>query len=136
VTDECVAGATWGRGQRGWKSSALTSVCCSPVVWLPLQLLGDTELVTDESVAGAARGGSAGAGGGAGGRGSDTAGRRRQEVPASTGGTGTGLATYKELCTLATDMGQPDLIYRFMELANYHVSHPMDGTCHCTVQWH
>jgi len=28
------------------------------------------------------------------------------------------------------------LIYRFMELANYHVSHPMDGTCHCTVQWH
>lgn len=29
------------------------------------------------------------------------------------------LATYRELCALATDMGQPDLLYRFMDLANH-----------------
>ena len=33
-------------------------------------------------------------------------------------GTSSSLSTYKELCSLATEMGQPDLIYRFMELAN------------------
>jgi proteasome component ECM29 len=32
------------------------------------------------------------------------------------------LSTYKELCSLATDMGQPDLIYKFMDLANYQAS--------------
>eukprot|EP00850_Spirogloea_muscicola_P022547 SM000300S11722 [mRNA] locus=s300:8500:17154:- [translate_table: standard] len=32
------------------------------------------------------------------------------------------LTTYKELCTLATEMGQPDLIYRFMDLENYQSS--------------
>ncbi|GLJ38855.1 hypothetical protein SUGI_0791890 [Cryptomeria japonica] len=32
------------------------------------------------------------------------------------------LSTYKELCSLATEMGQPDLIYRFMDLANYQAS--------------
>lgn len=31
---------------------------------------------------------------------------------------GGSISTYKELCSLATDMGQPDLIYRFMDLAN------------------
>lgn len=29
------------------------------------------------------------------------------------------LSTYKELCSLATDMGQPDLLYKFMDLANH-----------------
>ncbi|KAG8089149.1 hypothetical protein GUJ93_ZPchr0011g27896 [Zizania palustris] len=29
------------------------------------------------------------------------------------------LSTYKELCSLANEMGQPDLIYKFMDLANY-----------------
>ncbi|KAL2238546.1 UNVERIFIED_CONTAM: Proteasome adapter and scaffold protein ECM29, partial [Sesamum indicum] len=29
------------------------------------------------------------------------------------------LGTYKELCNLANEMGQPDLIYKFMDLANY-----------------
>lgn len=35
---------------------------------------------------------------------------------------GGNINTYKELCTLATDMGQPDLIYKFMDLANYQAS--------------
>ena len=30
---------------------------------------------------------------------------------------GGNLSTYKELCSLATDMGQPDLVYKFMHLA-------------------
>ncbi|KAK8595997.1 hypothetical protein V6N13_000661 [Hibiscus sabdariffa] len=32
------------------------------------------------------------------------------------------LSTYKELCNLANEMGQPDLIYKFMDLANYRAS--------------
>lgn len=32
------------------------------------------------------------------------------------------LNTYKELCSLANEMGQPDLIYKFMDLANYQAS--------------
>ncbi|KAL0389274.1 UNVERIFIED_CONTAM: Proteasome adapter and scaffold protein ECM29 [Sesamum calycinum] len=32
------------------------------------------------------------------------------------------LGTYKELCNLANEMGQPDLIYKFMDLANYQAS--------------
>lgn len=32
---------------------------------------------------------------------------------------GTGLTTYRELCALATELGQPDLLYRFMDLANH-----------------
>ncbi|KAF7815581.1 proteasome-associated protein ECM29-like protein [Senna tora] len=32
------------------------------------------------------------------------------------------LNTYKELCGLANEMGQPDLIYKFMDLANYQAS--------------
>ena len=31
--------------------------------------------------------------------------------------TGGNLSTYKKLCNLATDMGQPDLVYKFMHLA-------------------
>ena len=30
------------------------------------------------------------------------------------------LSTYKELCSLASDLNQPDLIYKFMHLANHH----------------
>ena len=29
-----------------------------------------------------------------------------------------GLSTYREICQLATDLGQPDLIYKFMQIAN------------------
>ncbi|KAJ4979048.1 hypothetical protein NE237_009828 [Protea cynaroides] len=32
------------------------------------------------------------------------------------------LSTYKELCSLANEMGKPDLIYKFMDLANYQAS--------------
>ncbi|XP_022097180.1 proteasome-associated protein ECM29 homolog [Acanthaster planci] len=32
---------------------------------------------------------------------------------------GGALSTYKELCSLASDMNQPDLIYKFMHLANH-----------------
>ena len=35
---------------------------------------------------------------------------------------GGNLSTYKELCGLATDMGQPDLVYKFMHLANYNAT--------------
>jgi proteasome component ECM29 len=40
------------------------------------------------------------------------------------GGTLSGgkLSTYKELCNLANEMGQPDMIYKFMDLANYQAS--------------
>ena len=30
------------------------------------------------------------------------------------------FATYRELCNVATEMGQPDLVYKFMDLANHH----------------
>ncbi|CAH1427060.1 unnamed protein product [Lactuca virosa] len=42
----------------------------------------------------------------------------------SIGGTLSGgkLSTYKELCNLANEMGQPDLIYKFMDLANHQAS--------------
>eukprot|EP00466_Bigelowiella_natans_P006616 jgi/Bigna1/147599/aug1.231_g22307 len=30
------------------------------------------------------------------------------------------MATYAELCTMATDIGQPDLVYEFMDLAAHH----------------
>uniref|UniRef100_A0A8D2L4I4 Ecm29 proteasome adaptor and scaffold n=1 Tax=Varanus komodoensis TaxID=61221 RepID=A0A8D2L4I4_VARKO len=33
---------------------------------------------------------------------------------------GQGLSTYQELCSLASDLNQPDLIYKFMNLANHH----------------
>ena len=33
--------------------------------------------------------------------------------------TGENLTTYRELCSLATDLSQPDLVYKFMHLANY-----------------
>jgi proteasome component ECM29 len=34
------------------------------------------------------------------------------EEPQKGGGGGSSLATYQELCSLATDLGQPDLVYR------------------------
>ena len=30
------------------------------------------------------------------------------------------LSTYKELCSLASDLNRPDLVYKFMHLANHH----------------
>ena len=33
-----------------------------------------------------------------------------------------GLSTYKELCAIANDLNQPDLIYKFMHLANHNAS--------------
>jgi proteasome component ECM29 len=32
---------------------------------------------------------------------------------------GGSLSTYKEICSLANELGQPDLVYRFMQLANH-----------------
>ncbi|TVT99496.1 hypothetical protein EJB05_55165 [Eragrostis curvula] len=42
-----------------------------------------------------------------------------QEGTIGNNPTGGKLSTYKELCNLANEMGQPDLIYKFMDLANY-----------------
>ncbi|CAM0950342.1 unnamed protein product [Alopecurus aequalis] len=42
-----------------------------------------------------------------------------QEGTIGSNPTGGKLSTYKELCSLANEMGQPDLIYKFMDLANY-----------------
>ena len=30
------------------------------------------------------------------------------------------MSTYKELCAVATEMGQPDMIYKFLNLASHH----------------
>ncbi|XP_076462653.1 proteasome adapter and scaffold protein ECM29-like isoform X2 [Babylonia areolata] len=35
---------------------------------------------------------------------------------------GGGLSTYKELCAIANDLNQPDLIYKFMHLANHNAT--------------
>ncbi|PON75690.1 Proteasome component Ecm [Parasponia andersonii] len=45
-----------------------------------------------------------------------------QEGAIGGGLNGGKLSTYKELCNLANEMGQPDLIYRFMDLANHQTS--------------
>ena len=29
------------------------------------------------------------------------------------------LSTYKELCSVVSDIGQPDLLYKFMEISNH-----------------
>lgn len=34
---------------------------------------------------------------------------------------GSRISTYKELCSLASDLNQPDLVYKFMNLANHNV---------------
>ena len=39
------------------------------------------------------------------------------KVPTSSGGGN--LTTYKELCSLASDLNQPELVYKFMNLANH-----------------
>jgi proteasome component ECM29 len=39
------------------------------------------------------------------------------EMPKSSGGGN--LTTYKELCSLASDLNQPELVYKFMNLANH-----------------
>ncbi|KAL1347958.1 uncharacterized protein [Arachis hypogaea] len=45
-----------------------------------------------------------------------------QEGALGESASGGKLNTYKELCNLANEMGQPDLIYKFMDLANYQAS--------------
>lgn len=45
-----------------------------------------------------------------------------QEGTIGANPSGGNLSTYKELCSLANEMGQPDLIYKFMDLANYQAS--------------
>ncbi|XP_038694487.1 proteasome adapter and scaffold protein ECM29 isoform X1 [Tripterygium wilfordii] len=45
-----------------------------------------------------------------------------QEGAIGDGLSGGKLSTYKELCSLANEMGQPDLIYKFMDLANHQAS--------------
>ena len=35
--------------------------------------------------------------------------------------TGENLTTYKELCSLASDLNQPDLVYKFISLANHNM---------------
>ena len=35
---------------------------------------------------------------------------------------GGSLTTYRELCSLATDLGQPEILYKFMDLANHAAS--------------
>ncbi|KXZ47234.1 hypothetical protein GPECTOR_37g240 [Gonium pectorale] len=71
----------------------------------PVKLTADTQ-VFEEGALGSAPGGGAGGSGGAG-------------TAAGGSGGGGGLSTYKELCSLATDLGQPDLIYKFMDLAHH-----------------
>lgn len=39
--------------------------------------------------------------------------------PSGMGLTASGDTAYRELCDMATDMGQPDLIYRFLALASH-----------------
>lgn len=36
--------------------------------------------------------------------------------------SGANVSTYKELCSLATDLGQPEVIYQFLQLANQNAS--------------
>jgi len=45
-----------------------------------------------------------------------------QEGAIGTTPDGQGMSTYKELCTIATDLYQPDLIYKFMQLANHNAT--------------
>ncbi|CAI5535091.1 unnamed protein product [Closterium sp. Naga37s-1] len=78
------------------------------------KLLGDTEVFTEDSVArntssSSMRAGAAGSSSSA----ASSAGRAQSSV---------GVSTYRELCSVATDMGQPDLIYRLMDIANHHAA--------------
>ena len=45
-----------------------------------------------------------------------------------------GLTTYKELCSLASDLNQPDLVYKFMNLANHHAMwNSRKVSCSCII---
>lgn len=50
---------------------------------------------------------------------------------------GQGMSTYRELCAIATDLNQPDLIYKFLHLANHQSmwnSRKVNCTCvHLTI---
>uniref|UniRef100_A0A336L3V3 CSON003432 protein n=1 Tax=Culicoides sonorensis TaxID=179676 RepID=A0A336L3V3_CULSO len=45
-----------------------------------------------------------------------------EEGVLGTAPTGGQLSTYKELCALASDLNQPEMIYQFMQLANHNAS--------------
>ncbi|GLI60137.1 hypothetical protein VaNZ11_002209, partial [Volvox africanus] len=70
----------------------------------PIKLTADTQIFEEGALGNAPGGGGGASGSGAGGGGGSSSG---------------GLSTYKELCALATDLGQPDLIYKFMDLAHH-----------------
>ena len=38
------------------------------------------------------------------------------------------LTTYRELCAVATELGQPELIYRFLNLASSQKARPPRGS--------
>ncbi|KAG1680273.1 Proteasome adapter and scaffold protein ECM29 [Nymphon striatum] len=42
-----------------------------------------------------------------------------QEGSLGTDASGGSLSTYKDLCSIATDLNKPDLVYKFMHLANH-----------------
>lgn len=44
-----------------------------------------------------------------------------------------GLTTYKELCSLASDLNQPDLVYKFMNLANHHAMWNSRKVCYSCI---
>ena len=48
------------------------------------------------------------------------------------------ISTYRELCSLATEMGQPDLLYRFMDLANHasSLASSRGAAFGCGACWH
>lgn len=52
----------------------------------------------------------------------NTSGGTSKTTTTSSGGNTSSLTTYKEICSLVTDVGQPDLIYKFMSLANHHAA--------------
>lgn len=43
---------------------------------------------------------------------------------------GQGMNTYRELCAIATDLNQPDLIYKFLHLANHQSMWNSRKVCH------
>lgn len=46
---------------------------------------------------------------------------------------GKGMSTYRELCAIATDLNQPDLIYKFLHLANHQ---SMWNSRKVSIGWH
>ncbi|GFR47108.1 hypothetical protein Agub_g8793, partial [Astrephomene gubernaculifera] len=78
------------------------------------KLTPETQIFEEGALGSLPASGGAGGGGAAG-----SSGTAAGSSSGSSGGGGGGLSTYKELCALATDLGQPDLIYKFMDLAHH-----------------